>query len=67
MDWIKTKEGYVRQDAIIDVHISPYYPKTIFFHLISGDTIKFQDFKAETDAAKALEQIVDKLDVDLLD
>ena len=62
MVWIKTKEGYIRQDAIIGVHISPYYPKTIFFNLISGDNVKFFDFKTEKDASDALEQIVDKLD-----
>lgn len=62
MSWIKTKEGYVREDAIIDIHISPYYPKTIFFRLVSGETIKYQDFKDEGSAAFALGKIVKELD-----
>ena len=62
MIWLKTKDGYVRQDAIIDVHISPYYPKTIYFHLISGESVKFYDFKTEEDAKNALEVVIDELD-----
>ena len=45
MGWIKTQEGYIRQDAIIDAHISRYYPQTIFFRLSCGDVVKFYDFK----------------------
>lgn len=62
MSWIKTQEGYIRQDAIIDIHISPYYPKTILFGLISGEIVKFQDFKDEGSAAFALGKIIKELD-----
>ena len=62
MVWIKTQDGYVRQDSIIDVHISPYYSETIFFRLISGDTIKFFNFKTEEAARDALEKIIKELD-----
>jgi hypothetical protein len=62
MSWIKTQEGYIRQDAIIDVHISRYYPQTIFFRLSCGDVVKFYDFKTPEAAQTALEKVVNELD-----
>ena len=62
MTWIKVKDGYVRQDAIIDVHIAQYYPKTIYFLLISGDSVKLNDYESEEMAEETLEKVVDFLD-----
>ena len=62
MNWIKIKEGYVRQDAIVDAHITPYYPKTIFFLLTTGTSVKYADYESEEEAWEALEQITEELD-----
>jgi len=62
MIWLKTQEGYIRQDAIIDVHISRYYPQTVFFRLSCGDVVKFFDFKTPEAAQAALEKVIDELD-----
>lgn len=62
MTWIKIKDGYVRQDAIIDVHIAQSYPKTIYFLLISGDSVKLNDYESEEMAKETLEKVVDFLD-----
>ena len=42
--WIETVDGYVKQDAIIDVHISQYYPGAVYVLLTSGDSVKVADF-----------------------
>lgn len=42
--WIETKDGYVRQDAIIDVHINKTYPAIVWARLINGDSIIMTDF-----------------------
>lgn len=62
MTWIKVKDGYVRQDAIIDVHIAQYHPKSIYFLLISGDSVKLNDYESEEIAKETLEKVVDFLD-----
>ena len=60
MDWIRVKDGYVRSDAIIDVHVSPYC--SVFFHLASGYSVKLNDFETEAAAWEVVEKIVDHLD-----
>lgn len=42
--WIETVDGYIKQDAIIDVHINQYYPGAVYALLISGDSVKVADF-----------------------
>lgn len=62
MTWIKVKDGYVRQDVIIDVHIAQYQPKAIYFLLSSGDSVKLNDYESEEMAKETLEKVVDFLD-----
>ena len=52
MDWIKTCDGYVRKDAIIDVHINQTYPGAVYVVLISGDSVKFKDFGGDRERAE---------------
>lgn len=50
--WIETVDGYVKQDAIIDVHISQYYPGAVYVLLMSGDSVKVADFGEDTQRAE---------------
>ena len=62
MDWIKTCDGYVRKDAIIDVHINQTYPGVIYVILISGDSVKFKDFGGDRKSAEtAMEGLMNYL------
>ena len=62
MDWIKTCDGYVRKDAIIDVHINQTYPGAVYVVLISGDSVKFKDFGGDRKSAEtAMEGLINYL------
>ena len=60
MFWFKTEEGYVRDDAIIDVHINSCIPGKVMFRLISGDSICYKNFgKDRKGAQRAMEEFMD--------
>ena len=62
MDWIETADGYVRKDAIIDVHISRYCPGAIYMSLINGDSVKYKDYGSDDESAKtALSELMNYL------
>ena len=44
MEWIEVCDGFVRKDAIIDVHINHTYTWAVYVLLISGDSVKYKDF-----------------------
>lgn len=52
MDWIKTCDGYIRKDAIIDVHINQTYPGAVYVVLINGDSVKMADFGNDAESAE---------------
>ena len=59
MFWFKTEEGYVRDDAIIDVHINSYIPGKIMFRLTSGDSICYKNFGNDHEGAQvAMEEFM---------
>ena len=60
MFWIKTVDGYVRDDAVIDVHINPCIPGKVMFLLKSGDSICYKDFKGNYEGARvAVEEFME--------
>ena len=60
MFWIKTVDGYVRDDAIIDVHINKSIPGKVMFLLNSGDSICYKDFGENFDGARvAVEEFME--------
>ena len=60
MFWIKTVEGYVRESAIIDVHINSCVPGKVMFRLTSGDSICYKDFgKDWKGAQRAMEEFME--------
>lgn len=61
-DWIKVYDGYVRTDAIIDVHINQTYPGAVYVVLVSGDSVKYKDFGGDKKSAEvAMEELIDYL------
>ena len=61
-DWIKTCDGYVRTDAIIDVHTNQWYPGAIFVTLVNGDSVKYKDYGTRDDLARyAMEELMNYL------
>ena len=60
--WIKTVDGYVKAKAIIDVHISQYYPKTVYVTLKCGTSIKYKTYDSEEEAIAELEKLVNQLE-----
>ncbi len=52
MFWIKTVDGYVRDDAIIDIHINSCIPGKVMFLLQSGDSICYKDFGKDVKSAR---------------
>ena len=62
MYWIKTIDGYVRADAIIDVHINKYVPGKVMFLLSSGDSVCYKNFENDFEGARvALEEFMEHL------
>lgn len=65
MSWLETVDGYVRRDAIIDVHINQCYPSAVYVLLTSGDSVKVADYSGkengEEKAEKTLEELMDWL------
>ena len=60
MFWIKTIDGYVRDDAIIDIHINKSIPGKVMFLLNSGDSICYKDFGQDVDGARvAVEEFME--------
>lgn len=60
MFWIKTEDGYVRDDVIIDVHINKSIPGKIMFLLASGDSICYKNFGEDYDSAQvAMEELME--------
>ena len=60
MFWVKTVDGYVRDDAIIDIHINKYTPGKVMFLLSSGDSICYKDFGENYDGARvAVEEFME--------
>ena len=60
--WIKTVDGYVKAKAIIDVHISPYYPKTVYITLKCGTSVKYKKCDSEEEAITEVEKLVNQLE-----
>ena len=61
-DWIKVCDGYVRTDAIIDIHINQTYPGAVYVVLVSGDSVKYKDFGGDRESAEvAMEELIDYL------
>ena len=61
-DWIKVCDGYVRTDAIIDIHINQTYPGAVYVVLINGDSVKYKDFGGDRiSAAIAMDKLVNYL------
>lgn len=60
--WIKTVDGYVKAKAIIDVHISQYYPKTVYITLKCGTAIKYKRCDSEEEAIAEVEKLVNQLE-----
>ena len=52
MSWLETVDGYVRRDAIIDVHITKYHPGAVYVLLTSGDSVKAADFGEDYQSAE---------------
>ena len=61
-DWIKVCDGYVRTDAIIDVHINQTYPGAVYVVLVSGDSVKYKDFGGDRISAEiAMDELMNYL------
>lgn len=61
-DWIKICDGYVRTDAIVDVHINKTYPGVVYLALVNGDSVKYRDFGGDKKSAEiVMEELVDFL------
>lgn len=68
MDWIEICDGYVRKDAIIDVHINKTYPGAVYLALINGDSVKYKDFGGDRKSAEvAMEELIDYLTGHIVD
>lgn len=63
MEWIEVCDGFVRKDAIIDVHINQAYPGAVYVVLISGDSVKYKDFGENgfNSAKIAMAELMDRL------
>lgn len=59
MFWIKTEDGYVRDDAIIDVHINKSIPGRVMFLLISGDSICYKNLESYEAARVVMEEFME--------
>ena len=60
MFWVKTVDGYVRDDAIIDIHINKYTPGKVMFLLNSGDSICYKNFEKDWKGAqRAMEEFME--------
>ena len=58
-DWIKVCDGYVRTDAIIDVHINQTYRGAVYVVLVSGDSVKYKDFGGDRKSAEvAMDELI---------
>lgn len=58
-DWIKVCDGYVRTDAIIDVHINQTYQGAVYVVLVSGDSVKYKDFGEDRKSAEiAMDELI---------
>lgn len=61
-DWIKICDGYVRTDAIVDVHINKTYPGAVYLALVNGDSVKYKNFGGDRKSAEvAMEELIDYL------
>ena len=58
MNWLKIADGYVRIDSIIDVHINTSFPKTIYFLLSNGTSVKYKTFNSAEEAVIGMEEFL---------
>ena len=60
--WIKTVNGYVKAKAIIDVHTSSFYPKTVYIILKDGTSVPYKTCDSEEEAIAEVEKLVNQLE-----
>ena len=58
MNWLKIEDGYVRVDSIIDVHINKSFPKTVYFLLSNGNSVKYKTFGSPEEATLGMEEFL---------
>ena len=63
MEWIKTEEGYVRSDSIINVYIDYYAQDEVRFLLTNGEPVIYKTFYSEGNeqAKECMEQVIKHL------